>query len=113
MMLIGLSGIWILLTNSAHQENREFRVQLQKQIAAGTESQIHSIGKVARDYALWNEFDEKINRPRPDMVTRFNAVLPLKILNKTSPQTMAALPPTVVPLVLAYVLMVARPIPER
>jgi len=67
MMLIGLSGIWILLTNSAHQENREFRVQLQKQIAAGTESQIHSIGKVARDYALWNEFDEKINRPRPDM----------------------------------------------
>lgn len=67
MMLIGLSGIGMLLHNAAQEENREFRSLLQQQVAAGTDSQIQAIGKVVRDYAVWDEFDAKINRPQPDL----------------------------------------------
>jgi diguanylate cyclase (GGDEF)-like protein len=67
MMLLGLGGIWLLLLNAAHEENHEFHHLLQSQVAAGTEDLTQAVGKVTRDYAVWDEFDAKVNRPQPDM----------------------------------------------
>jgi diguanylate cyclase (GGDEF)-like protein len=67
MLIIGVIGIWGLLANSAHQENLEFRALLQKQVAAGIADQARAVGNVILDYAAWDEFNDKANRPQPDM----------------------------------------------
>jgi len=67
LLVLGLTGIYGLLTNSARIENREFSILMQHQVAAGTDDLLRNIGKNTRDYAVWDEFALKVNRAKPDL----------------------------------------------
>ncbi|MBV8048513.1 MAG: EAL domain-containing protein [Paludibacterium sp.] len=66
LLLIGVFGVGGLLANSAAHENREFRMLLQHQVAAGLREQADALGKTLSDYAVWNEFKDSVSRTHPD-----------------------------------------------
>jgi diguanylate cyclase (GGDEF)-like protein len=67
LLMVGTLGIGGLLANSARQENLEFRSLLQRQVSAGLSEQMFAVGRTLADYAVWDEFNDKVNRADLDM----------------------------------------------